>query len=327
MTLKAQAFWVAAPGQGEIRAESIASRSHADEVLVRTLYSGISRGTESLVFQGRVPESEFRRMRCPFQQGDFPAPVKYGYASVGTIEQGPDHLRGRNIFCLHPHQNLYRVPVAAVHPLPDDVPAQRAVLAANMETALNGIWDSRIGPGDRVGIIGAGVVGALCAWLAGRIPGVDVTLVDINPDRGELAEALGVNFAVPGQAPGDQDVLIHSSGSGDGLNRALELAGEEARVVEMSWYGDDQPRVALGQAFHSRRLTLRSSQVGQLPDDRRARWSRERRMQKALQLLNNPDLDVLISGESDFTELPEVMPGLALASGQALCHRINYNAP
>lgn len=324
MTLKANAFWIAAPGQGEIRSEQIAPESRDDQVLVRALYSGISRGTESLVFEGRVPESEFGRMRCPFQRGDFPAAVKYGYASVGAVEQGPDHLRGRSVFCLHPHQDLYRVPAAAVHLLPDRLAPQRAVLAANMETALNGIWDGRVGPGDRVGIIGAGVVGALCAWLAGKIPATDVTLVDINPARRDLAETLGVGFALPGEAPGGQDVLIHASGTGAGLNQALDMAGEEALVVEMSWYGVDQPRVALGQAFHSRRLMLRSSQVGQVPGERRARFSRHRRMAKALELLVDPVLDALISGESEFAELPEVMPKLASSSGQVLCHRLRY---
>ncbi len=324
MTVKTRAFWVAAPGRGELREEEISVESYDDRVVVRALYSAISRGTESLVFHGQVPESEFARMRCPFQQGDFPAPVKYGYASVGIVEAGPENLSGREVFCLYPHQERYQVPAGAVHVLPDGVPASRAVLAANMETALNGIWDSRIGPGDKVVIIGAGVVGALCAWLAGRIPGTETTLVDIDPNRRPLAESLGVQFALPEQAPSEQDVVIHASGAQAGLARALQLAGDEAMIAEMSWYGARQPRLALGESFHSRRLTLRSSQVGQLPVERRSRWDHRRRMAKALELLVDPVLDGLISGESAFSELPRIMPKLVESADQVLCHRVVY---
>ncbi len=322
--MKTRAFWVAAPGRGEIREEEIVAEPGDGQVLVRALYGAISRGTESLVFHGQVPESEFRRMRCPFQQGDFPAPVKYGYASVGIVERGPADLSDREVFCLHPHQERYLVPASAVHALPDGVPARRAVLAANMETALNGIWDSHIGPGDKVAIIGAGVVGALCAWLVGRIPGTETTLIDIDMNRRQLAEALGVSFALPEQAAAEQDVVIHASGSQTGLARALDLAGDEALVVEMSWYGARQPSVALGEAFHSRRLTLRSSQVGRLPVERRSRWDHRRRMAKVLELLADPVLDDLISGESTFMELPTVMPKLANPGRPVLCHRVVY---
>jgi NADPH:quinone reductase-like Zn-dependent oxidoreductase len=324
MNLTAKAFWVTAPGCGDIREEKIAAESVENEVLVRTLYSGISRGTESLVFHGQIPESEFQRMRCPFQQGEFPAPVKYGYASVGVVEQGPDDLLGRQVFCLYPHQDRYRVPATAVHVLPDGVPPQRAILAANMETALNGIWDSRVGAGDRVGIIGAGVVGAMCAWLAGQFPATDTTLIDIDPSRGSLAGSLGVSFALPDDAPGELDVLIHASGSQAGLARALQLAGDEAVVVELSWYGSRQPRLALGESFHSRRLTLRSSQVGQLPLERRARWDHRRRLGKALELLTDPVMEELISGESALSDLPAIMPELTESSGRVLCHRVVY---
>jgi threonine dehydrogenase-like Zn-dependent dehydrogenase len=323
MTDTARAFWVAAPGRGELRDEPLPPRA-ADELLIRTLYSGISRGTESLVFHGRVPESEWTRMRAPFQAGSFPAPVKYGYMNVGVVEAGPDALRGRTVFTLHPHQTRFVVPATAAAIVPDTVPAERAVLAANLETAVNGLWDARPHIGDRIRVVGAGVVGCLVAWLAARIAGCDVQLVDTNPARETVAAALGVPFAAPDAAGGDADLVIHASGAEAGLALALSLAGLEATVLEMSWYGDTSVRVPLGGAFHARRLTLASSQVGLVATTQRARWDYRRRMALALALLADPALDVLISGESPFESLPAVMADLAQAPG-ALCHRIRYD--
>lgn len=292
---------------------------------MRTLFSGVSRGTEAIVFQGRVPASEHERMRAPFQAGVFPAPVKYGYASVGVVERGPADLHGRRVFALYPHQTHYVVPAAAVSLLPDDVPSGRAVLAANLETAINGLWDARPHIGDRVTVIGAGTVGSLVAWLAGRIPGCRVELVDINPQRASIARGLGVGFADPASAAGAADIVVHASASAEGLALALRLAAFEATIVEMSWYGDRAVPVALGEGFHARRLTLTSSQVGSVAPAQRARWDAARRMALALSMLADPALDVLITGESEFDALPQVMAQLASAPGHTLCHRIRYS--
>lgn len=319
----ATAFWTLSPGHGAICEESLPLPG-VGEVRVRSLFGGISRGTEALVFQGKVPESEWQRMRAPFQAGDFPWPVKYGYVSVGLVEAGPDELLGREVFCLYPHQDRYVVPAAAVTPLPVGLPAARAVLAANMETAINGCWDAEPRLGDRIAVIGAGVVGALVAWLCAAIPGTRVCLVDVSPGRAELARALGVDFCLADQAPADNDLVVHASGNPEGLRLALGLAGDEARVVEMSWYGDREVSLPLGEAFHSRRLRLIASQVGRLPVERSPRWDYRRRLALALDLLRDPCLDALISGESDFFDLPELMPRLAAASGEVLCHRLRY---
>ena len=321
---EARSFWVAEPGRGEIRAERLRA-PQAGEVLVRTLYSGISRGTEALVFAGAVPRSEFERMRAPFQAGEFPAPVKYGYCSVGIVELGPAELLGRHVFCLYPHQTHYVVAAAAVHKLPDDLPPARAVLAANLETAVNGLWDAAPHVGDRIAVVGAGTVGCLVAWLAARIAGSEVELVDVDDRKRAVAERLGVALAAPADAARDADVVVHASGSAAGLATALELAAFEATVLEMSWYGNRPPAVPLGEAFHSRRLTLKSSQVGTIATAQRARWSAQRRMQLVLRLLRDPALDALISGDSAFDELPVVLPRLAASTAYTLCHRINYS--
>jgi len=320
----ARAFWIAAPGRGEIRNESLPATSD-DDVVVRALYSGISRGTESIVFQGRVPASEYQRMRAPFQAGNFPAPIKYGYSSVGRIERGPRDLKGRTVFVLYPHQTRYVVPAQSVHVLPDDVPPERAVLTANLETAINGLWDARPHVGDRILVVGGGTVGCLVAWLAGRIPGCDVELVDLNPQREAIAHVFGVRFASPDTIWEGADVVIHASGSPAGLDLALRVAGFEARVVEMSWYGDQPVTLPLGEAFHAKRLTLQSSQVGTVAPSQRARWDARRRMQLALTMLTDAALDVLITGESAFEELPQTMAELANGSGNTLCHRIRYS--
>jgi 2-desacetyl-2-hydroxyethyl bacteriochlorophyllide A dehydrogenase len=319
----ARAFWIAEPGRGEIRTEALRDPT-SDDVVVRARYSGISRGTEALVFRGRVPESEYQRMRAPFQAGEFPAPVKYGYASVGEIERGPRELEGRTAFVLYPHQTRYVVPSQWVYVLPRSVPAARAVLAANLETAVNGLWDADPRIGDRVVVIGGGTVGCLAAWLASRIPGCQVELVDMNPRRGEIARALGVSFVSPERLSDEADVVVHASGSPEGLALAILAAGFEAKIVELSWYGSGDVPVALGGSFHSRRLTLTSSQVGSVARAQRSRWNTRRRMTLALDLLAHDELDALITGESRFEDLPAVMASLAAAPGDTLCHRIRY---
>ena len=318
----ARAFWVAAAGRGEIREEALPAAGTGD-VLVRAMWSGVSRGTESLVFNGRVPESEWSRMRAPFQSGDFPAPVKYGYASVGVVESGPAHLVGRTIFSLYPHQTHYVVPAEAVHELPEGLDPARAVLAANMETALNGVWDAEVKPGDRVVVVGGGTVGCLVAWLAGRIPGCDVTLVDVNPLRASVAAALGVRFSASA-AGMDADVVLHTSGVPGGLAAALDAAAFEARIVEMSWFGAQAVTLPLGGAFHAKRLSIVSSQVGAVATSQRLRWTHARRMALALLLLTDDRLDALVTGESPFEDLPGTMTRLAAGPSDVICHRIRY---
>ncbi len=319
----ARAFWIVEAGRGEVR-EEVLPIPGPDQLLVRARRSGISRGTESLVFKGLVPSSQWQAMRCPFQTGEFPGPLKYGYASVGQIDAGPDALLGRRVFCLHPHQSAYIVPIDAVTFLPDDVPDTRAVLSANMETAVNGLWDAAPRLGDRISVVGAGVVGALVAALAARIPGVEVELVDHDPGRAKLAAALGCAFALPTTGSGERDIVVHASGQPAGLQTALGLAGFEATVLEMSWYGARMVAAPLGEAFHSRRLTLRSSQVGAVATAQRARWDFKRRMRLAVSLLADPVFDVLLTGQSTLDELPATLSRLADRPDGTLCHSVIY---
>jgi threonine dehydrogenase-like Zn-dependent dehydrogenase len=323
MTHRGSAFWLREPGVGEIR-DCPLPDPRPGEVLVRTLRTGISRGTETLVFAGSVPPSQYRAMRAPFQEGDFPGPVKYGYLNVGVVEAGPDDLRGRTVFCLYPHQTRYVVPASAVLVVPDEVPAARAVLAGTVETAVNACWDARPLIGDRITVVGAGMVGGCLARVLAGLPGTSVALVDLDPSRAELAGALGVDFAAPDEAADGRDLVFHTSASSAGLALALRLLRPEGEVIDLSWYGDAPVRLPLGEGFHSGRLTIRSSQVGAVAPARRGHRSMRDRLALALALLRDEAFDALLSGESPFEDLPRVLPALASGELSALCHVISY---
>ena len=320
----ARAFWLREPGAGEIRAAPLPAPGPHD-VVVRALHSGVSRGTETLVFRGEVPESQREVMRAPFQDGDFPGPLKYGYLSVGVVAHGPAELLGRTVFCLYPHQTAYVVPAEAVLAVPDGVPARRAVLAGTVETAVNALWDAPPLLGDRVTVVGAGMVGCCVARLLARFPEVDVELVDRDARRADVADRLGVPFAEPDDATGGRDLVVHASATAAGLQLSLGLLRDEGTVLELSWYGDREVGVRLGGAFHSRRLGLRASQVGAVAPARRgSRTTRDRRA-LALDLLRDPAFDALLTGSSSFDDLPAVMAQLADGRLPALCHTIAYD--
>jgi threonine dehydrogenase-like Zn-dependent dehydrogenase len=321
---EARAFWIREPGVGEIRPVVLPAPGPED-VLVRTVASGISRGTETLVLRGRVPANQYAAMRAPFQDGDFPGPVKYGYLSVGVVEHGPPGLAGRTVFCLHPHQTAYVVPATAVVPVPDDVPAERAVLAGTVETAVNALWDAPPLIGDRITVVGAGMVGCAVARLLATIPGVEATLVDVDDSRRQVAEQLGVAFATPDDAAGERDLVVHTSATSAGLRLALDLLATEGTVLELSWYGDREVTLPLGEAFHSRRLTVRASQVGRVAPARHASCTTRDRLALALDLLRDSTFDALLTGSSRFDELPDVLPRLADGLLPALCHTITYD--
>ena len=326
MTDTATAFWVSGEGSAWVDDQAVADPGPG-EVRVRTLWSAVSRGTEALVFRGEVPDDQRSRMRAPFQQGEFPGPVKYGYLSVGVVEAGVPELIGRTVFCLYPHQSAYVVPADSVDLVPDGVPARRAVLTGPLETAVNALWDVPPMVGDRIAVVGAGLIGCCVARLLHGIPGVEVTLVDVDGSRAEVARHLGVAFASPSEAPTEQDVVFHASGRPAGLTLALSLLGDDGVVADLSWYGDTEVPLPLGGDFHSRRLTIRGSQVGTVSPGRRVRgheWTPADRRRLALNLLRDEAFDALLTGSSGLEDLPDLMARIARGDHDGLCHTISY---
>lgn len=319
----AQALWYVAPGEAELRPATIGDLRPGD-ALVRSLYSGLSRGTERLIFEGKVPEMEWSRMKAPAQEGEFPFPVKYGYSAVGVAEEGPAEIKGKNVFALYPHQDRFVIPAERAFIIPDNVPPRRATLAANMETALNILWDGNAQPADKIVIVGGGIVGMLVASLASRLPGADVTLIDIEASREAITKKLGVGFALPDKAPGEADLVIHTTASAAGLSLALKLAGVEGTIVEASWFGTGMVNVALGDAFHSRRLRLISSQVGNVCASRAKRWTTRRRLEAAIGMLADDRLDALLGEEVPFAELPRQLSRLLSPKAPGLGALICY---
>ncbi|MFK7943291.1 MAG: zinc-binding alcohol dehydrogenase [Paracoccaceae bacterium] len=296
-----------------------------NEVIVRTRFSGLSRGTERLIFEGRVPRAEWTRMRAPLQIGDFPFPVRYGYAAVGEVEAGPADLVGRNVFCLHPHQTTFTAPVAMALPLPDGTSPEIAVLGANMETALNAIWDAGDCTGQQVLIVGGGLVGCLIAFLLAQ-SGASVTVTDLVPQTGEMVHHFGVGFVSPRDVPPETfDVTFHTSASAAGLQTALNALAFEGRVIELSWYGSKPVEISLGTGFHANRLQIISSQVGHVSPARRKTTTHRDRLTEALACLSDPRLEVLITEEVAFRDLPDEMPRLLGPDAAGIATRIVYD--
>lgn len=319
----ARAYWTLRPGVGTIDDVPL-RRPGPGEALVRTLHTGISRGSESLVHRGAVPPEIAAAMRAPFQVGELPGPVVYGYLSVGVVEQGPLDWVGRRVFALAPHQDWYVVPVTALALVPDDVPSPRAVLAGTVETAVNAVWDAGPRWGDRVAVVGAGMVGACVAALLRDFPLQELVLVDTDPGRANLAQALGVHLVTPDQLPTGLDLVVHCSATETGLRSGLAALGQEGTLVEVSWYGAGEVSVPLGAAFHSRRLTIRSSQVGSVSPSRSPRRSTAERLRLALAELSDPFYDSLLTGRCSFAELPETIEAIARGRIAGLCHVVDY---
>ncbi|MDF2052388.1 dehydrogenase [Arthrobacter sp. Cr_A7] len=319
----ATAYWTTEREHGELRSEELPAPGPG-EALVRALYSGISKGTEMVVHHGAVPPRVAKEMRAPHQEGQFPGPVKFGYLSVGVVEEGPEDWKGQRVFCLNPHQDRYIVPVGDLTRIPESVPARRAVLTGTVETAVNALWEAGPRLGDRVAVVGAGLVGGMVATLLRTFPLDRLQLVDLDPGRKQLADALEVDFAHPDDALADCDIVFHCSASQEGLERSLQLAGDEGDVIEMSWYANREVTLPLGEDFHARRLSIRASQVGVVARARRHRRTNADRLDLAVSLLADPVFDAFLTGSSPFDELPEVVQGLADGTLEALCHVIEY---
>ncbi|MFF1828307.1 zinc-binding alcohol dehydrogenase [Paenarthrobacter sp. NPDC058040] len=322
---EAEAYWITANGHGELRREELPVPRES-EALVRTLYSGVSRGTERVVHGGHVPQRVAERMHAPHQEGDFPGPVKYGYLNVGVVEQGPTEWVGRTVFSLHPHQDYYVVPTSQLTEIPKNVPARRAVLTGIVEVAVNALWEAGPRLGDRVAVVGGGLVGGALATLLRKFPLGRLQLVDADPEKEKLAQTLGIDFALPENAQNDCDIVFHCSATDEGLKLSLQLAGDDSDVIELSWFADKEVTLPLGEDFHARRLSIRSSQVGAVALPRRHRRTTAQRLETAAEALKDPLFDTFLTSECLFRNLPATLATLLERPG-GFCHVVAYPKP
>lgn len=291
---------------------------------IKALYSLISTGTERLVASGKVPEELHASMQVPYMEGSFSLPVKYGYSLVGEVVDGPENLKRKIVHLLHPHQDYCVVLAEDVFVIPREIPSQRAILASNLETALNALWDSGVSAGDKVMVAGFGIIGSLVVRLLTLMPAVQVMVIDTDPNRKKLAETMGFSTAHAEELDADFDLAFHCSGHETGLQTCIDKAGPEGKVIEMSWYGNKPVTLNLGGTFHSQRKSIISSQVSSLPASKQARWNFYRRKQVVFELLKNPAFDQHIAATIAFQELPALFEKIRKGQTDALSYGVSY---
>jgi 2-desacetyl-2-hydroxyethyl bacteriochlorophyllide A dehydrogenase len=320
--VSARELWFTAPGRVELR-EGAAVSVQEGQVRVRGLRSGVSQGTELLLFKGEGPTPFDPSLDTP---GTPTYPRRYGYAWVGEVTESRAAAVqvGTRIFGLLPHGDEHVVHAARLRALPDDVPAERAVLAANLETALNVVWDAGVALGDEVVVLGGGVVGSLVGHVA-RLGGAQARVLEPSEPRRRAAQRLGLDAVSPESAGSKlADIVVEASGNPAALDQAISLAREEGVVAVASFYGERVAAVRLGSEFHRRRLSLKASQVSRLPPSRAPGWSFERRFGLVARLLADSRLDALLERPLPFAEAPAWYAHLAEAPGQHLQSIFSY---
>ncbi|MEM9671559.1 MAG: zinc-binding alcohol dehydrogenase [Bacteroidota bacterium] len=315
------ALWHLSERESSIRSQSLPPLK-TDECLIESLFSLVSSGTETLVANGQVPAELQDSMQVPYMEGSFGFPLKYGYSLVGKVIEGSENLVDRYVHLLHPHQQHCVVKETDVTVIPEGIPPQRAVLASNLETALNAVWDSHLSAGDRVLVVGMGLIGSLVALLASQFPATQIRVAETDPTRQSLAREQGFSLYDPSDTP--FDVAFHSSGSSTGLQTAIDAVGYEGQVIELSWYGTRSAEVKLGGSFHQQRKQIISSQVSQLPAHRQARWDYRRRKQTVLDLLQDDGWDDFLTATVDFTDVPALFDQLRLGDRSQLSWTLRY---
>ena len=317
---KARALWHTSASQSQIKEVELSANPAC---VVKSLYSLISTGTERLVSRGQVPHALYASMKVPYMEGEFSFPVKYGYSLVGEVQEGPEEILGKKVHLLHPHQDYCRVQASELTVLPGEVPPLRATLASNLETALNSIWDSGVSVGDRVLVVGFGIIGSLTARLLQSIAGVEVWVYDLDAQRSELASASG--FHIVDRMLYDFDIAFHCSSSSKGLQSCIDHIGFEGKVMEMSWYGEQAVELQLGGSFHQQRKQIISSQVSSIPSNHRARWDFNRRKAVVMELLKNPAYDQHLGEQVPFDKVPALFGNIRKGSLSALSWVIAYD--
>ena len=323
--MKAHGLWFLGANQFSIREETLRSPS-TPYCVVKSICSGISQGTEQLVYSEAVPESIQHQMRCPYMGGDFPFPIKYGYSLVGEVVEGPENIVGRNVHMLHPHQDYGCVHPRDIYLLDDGILPEKAILASNMETAVNAVWDSQVTLGDRVLVVGFGNVGSLVARILSLSMGVEMFVTDTSALKRSMAQKMGFNVCEISQLKEEFDISFNVSASADGLQTAIDAVGYEGKIIELSWYGNRAVSLQLGGDFHIQRKTIISSQVSHIPSHRLARWDTIRRKKLVFSLLKQPEFEEHVTHNLRFSELPRILSESRSLFQDNLMIAVHYDA-
>ena len=333
--------WFTSPRTVELRASSVAVPARG-EVRIQTLFSGISHGSEMTVYRGDVPASLSLDATLPTLQGTFEFPVKYGYASVGrVIDFGADVtgvLEGDLVFAFNPHETCYTVPAGVVIKLPRELNPRIGIFTANVETALNALLDATPRLGERVLVIGQGVVGLLITQLVRRAGASLVITSDLHESRRQLSQLAGADVTLDPSTERitervhaltggvGADVVIEASGEPRVLDEAIGAAAQEGRVVIVSWYGTKRADLGLGSDFHRKRLMLKSSQVSNLDPSLAPRWTIARRRELAVGYLSELLLDKLITRVLPFERAAEAYRIIDEQPGEVIQVALDYSS-
>ena len=298
--INTQSFWIKKKNNSYIKDHSI-NQAGKNELLIQTKYSGISYGTERVVYTGSVPDSQRELMRCPYQEGNFGSDVKYGYMNIGKVIDGPPGFKGKYVYTLFPHQTYYILDKTEVTLIPESIPLKRCLLTANMETAINGMWDTLPSCGDKILVIGSGVVGFLMAYILKSIPGSEILLVDSDSKKNKYSKLFNINFKNKYKA----NIIYECSGNAKILDGLSKHVKDEAIICILSWYGDNISKVKFGEEFLSKRIKIIFSQVSKVSHNRSQYWDNVKRRELAIKMLNDDRLDNLIEKKIiKFSKLP-----------------------
>ena len=299
--MKSYSLWIDKKKRSIIKHNRIVYKKNSKTVLVKTIYSGISKGTEKLISSKMVSKNQFELMQAPFQKGNFNLPIKYGYINVGKIINGPKNLINKNIFSLYPHQTIYEIPIKNINLLPKDN-LKKYVLVANMETAINIFWDCSANKNDKILIFGLGTVGLLTAFFFKLKNYKKIYVYDSNINKKKYCNLLRLNFINLKQAK-DFNIIINTTSNYKVLEKSMSILVNEGKIVEASWYGSKKGYLSLGDYFHSRRLKLISSQVSKIPNHMKNKYDYKKRLKLAINSLKHKKLEKLITSESNFFNL------------------------
>ena len=317
----AQSFWVNKK-RGSIKKELLNQSLGNDELLVKAYYSGISYGTEKIVHDSQVPANQYEFMRAPHQVGEFNKEVKYGYLSVGKVVVGPKSMMNKMVYTMFPHQSMYILKSSLATLIPSHIPYKRALLTANMETAINAMWDSQPSIGDNTYVIGAGIVGILMAYVLSSTFGIKVTVIDNNASKKKLCKFFNIDFENNINCIKDPDIIFECSGNASVLSDLINNSTLETKICILSWYGKQQSKIKMGENCFSRRLEIIFSQVGNITPIQSKKWDNLSRRALALKLLDNKKLDSLIDKQE--IKLKELPNFFKKGNTNGLCKVVKY---